>query len=233
MTALFSRRRNLLRAAGFSLGLTVPVAVLAYVVRAGVGPVLSFDHALISAGTDFARDTPGLRSALLAWQEAFNARWVNLAAALVCLWVWRRRGMTSRALWAFLTILVAWNLGLVVKFVVQRARPVVEEALTHAPGYSFPSGHTTNIAATGLTVILLVWPLLGPKGRVVAPVLVGLAVLLTAVDRVLIGAHYPSDTVAGILLGVAMAGGSYLGYIGWRPPLLTHNETPAPHRAAR
>lgn len=217
MSVLFSRRRNLLRAAGFALALTVPVGALAYVIRAEAGPIVAFDHALISAGTELARTTPGLRRALLVWQEAFNARWVNLVAALICLWVWRRRGMASRALWAFLTIIVAWNLGLLVKFVVQRTRPVVEEALTHAPGYSFPSGHTTNITATGLTVLLLLWPLLGRRARVVASVVVAVAVVLTAADRVLIGAHYPSDTVAGVLLGAAMAGGSYLGYIGWRP----------------
>jgi STE24 endopeptidase len=42
-------------------------------------------------------------------------------------------------------------------------------------------------------------------------------ILLTAADRVFLGVHYPSDVVAGILLGTAMAGASAIGYLGWSP----------------
>ena len=59
--------------------------------------------------------------------------------------------------------------------------------------------------------------MLGRRGRVVVPVVGGTVTLLTAADRVLLGVHYPSDVVAGILLGTAMAGASYLGYQGWSP----------------
>ena len=31
----------------------------------------------------------------------------------------------------------------------------------------------------------------------------------------MLGVHYPSDVVAGIALGTALAGASYLGYSGW------------------
>lgn len=191
--------------------------VLASLVRAESGAVLRLDHVMIDLGTDVARENPALLQALLLWQAASQARWMNLAAALVCLWVWRRRGLATRALWAFVTIIVSWNLGLAVKHLVQRARPVVDEALTHAPGYSFPSGHATNAAATGLTVLLLVWPLLRRRGRIAAAGVVTTIVLVTGVDRVLIGAHYPSDVLAGYALGVAMAGGSYLAYSRWSP----------------
>ena len=34
------------------------------------------------------------------------------------------------------------------------------------------------------------------------------AVLLTGVDRVMLGVHYPSDVVAGVVLGCAAAGGT-------------------------
>jgi undecaprenyl-diphosphatase len=192
--------------------------VLAYLVRAEAGPVVSLDEAAIVAGTEIVRGRPSLQQALLAWQEAFQARWVNLVCALVCLWAWRRRGLTSRATWAFVTLMVTWALNLGVKFLVQRTRPVVEEALTHAPGYSFPSGHAMNTAAAGATMAVLLWPLLGGRGRAALLVVVTLAVAITGADRVLLGAHYPSDVVAGIALGAAMVVGSYVGYVGWRPP---------------
>src|SRR4051794_3286804 len=112
MRPLPPRRRALLRAAAFGLAFTVPVAVLAYVVRAQVEDVLRLDQRAIRAATDYTRDHPELRHALVVWQELFQARWVNLAATLVCVWVWRRHGLTTRALWAFLTIMAAWALQL-------------------------------------------------------------------------------------------------------------------------
>lgn len=214
--------RAAVSAAAVGIAVAVPVLVLAYLVRSQDERVMALDEALVVVGTEAARGSPALRQGLLVWQEGFQARWVNLAAVLVCLWAWRARGLASRALWAAVTIVVAWGLGLAVKLAVQRARPVVDEALTDPPGYSFPSGHTTNIAATGLTVTLLLWPVLGPRARIAVPAGVAVVVLATAVDRVMLGAHYPSDVIAGIALGLSMAVGSYVGYRRWNggaPPV--------------
>lgn len=209
---LGSRLRWLLRAAGFGLALAVPVAVLAYLVRSEFTPLVTMDARAVGAATDAVRERPALYRGLLVWQELSNARLVNVAVSLVCLWVWRRRGLTGRALWAFGTLMAAWGLGLAVKFLVQRARPVVEDALARPPGYSFPSGHATNIMAAGLILVLLLWPLLGAGGRAVLTTAVGTVVVITGLDRVALGAHYPSDVVAGFALGASMAGASYLGY---------------------
>ena len=201
----------------FAVGLTIPVAVLAYLVRAQASPVVDLDHTSVTAGTAVTRAEPALHSALLAWQLALQARWVNLAVTVLCLWVWRRHGLRTRATWAFVTLMVAWGLNLVVKEAVQRARPVVADSVVHAPGFSFPSGHAMNTAVAGFVVTALLWPLLGRRGR--AGVLAGVSavVVITGVDRVMLGAHYPSDVVAGVLLGGATAGGSLLGYLGWNP----------------
>ncbi|MGY4644682.1 phosphatase PAP2 family protein [Cellulomonas sp. URHB0016] len=214
-----SRKRALLRATAFGLGVSIPVFVLAYLVRAEAPGLTGFDEKAIVAATTFTREHPGFFRALVVWQEVFQARWVNLAGALLCVWVWRRHGLATRALWAFCTLMVAWVLQLGAKALVQRARPVVDDALEHAPGSSFPSGHATNTAAATLTLTLLVWPLLGRRGRVVVPVAAGTITLVTALDRVFLGVHYPSDVVAGILFGTAMAGASYIGYQGWSPQL--------------
>jgi membrane-associated phospholipid phosphatase len=215
MRPLPLRRRALLRAAAFGVAFTVPVAVLAYVVRAQVDVVLRLDQRAIVAATDITRAHPELRHLLIVWQEMFQAKWLNLAATALCVWVWRRHGLATRALWAFLTIMAAWAIQLGAKGLVQRARPVVQHAVEHAPGSSFPSGHAMNTAAVAVTLTLLVWPLLGPRGRVVVPVVAGTCVLLTGVDRVMLGVHFPSDVVAGFALGTALAGASYLGYSGW------------------
>ncbi|WP_196250861.1 phosphatase PAP2 family protein [Cellulomonas sp. JZ18] len=46
---------------------------------------------------------------------------------------------------------------------------------------------------------------------------------MTAADRVLLGVHHPSDVVAGLLLGAAVAVGSWSAYrgsarAGWATP---------------
>jgi undecaprenyl-diphosphatase len=220
---------RLLRAAGFAAGFGLPVAALAFVVRTEASPVVALDEAAIRAATDVTRENPALRTALLAWQEAFRGVWVNPVVGLVCLWAWRRHGLRTRAAWAAVTVLVAWGLAQVMKRVVARTRPVVDEAVEHASGFSFPSGHATNTAVAGLTVTLLVWPLLGPRGRVAVPAVASLLVVLTALDRVYLGVHYPSDVVAGVLAGTAMVGASYLGYVGRTPaPATDPDPTPSP-----
>ena len=42
--------------------------------------------------------------------------------------------------------------------------------------------------------------------------------LVTALDRVFLGVHYPSDVTVGIITGVGLVLASYAGYVGWNPP---------------
>ncbi|EYR63603.1 phosphoesterase PA-phosphatase [Actinotalea ferrariae CF5-4] len=221
------RRRRLARATVLVLTAVLPVTALAVVVRSETSGVHRADVEAVRAATRLTSANPDLYRALLVWQEVFQARWVNLAAVVLCAGVVaragsragartpERRGLRGRALWALTTILVIWALANGLKVLVARARPALEDALTRAPGYSFPSGHAMNTAATGVVVVLLLWPLLGRRGRAAAVTLLTVAVVGTATDRVLLGAHYPSDVVAGVVLGAALAGASYLGYHGW------------------
>lgn len=192
----------------------VPVAVLAGLVQAGFPPLHAFDEAVIRAATDYSRQRPVLVTALIAWQEVFLPWHVYLAAAPAVVWTWRR-GLQSRAVWGLATALVGWNLGLDVKLLVQRARPVVQEAVSSAPGYSFPSGHVFNVTMASATVLVMTWPLLLGRSRSLARglvVLAGVVIALTAADRILLGVHYPSDTVAGVLLALALTYSSWIGF---------------------
>jgi undecaprenyl-diphosphatase len=114
----------------------------------------------------------------------------------------------------------------VIKYVAQRQRPLIDAVpvarrLVRQPlTSSFPSGHAASAAAFATGVALES----GRLGAVVAPV--GGAV---AASRVYVGVHYPSDVVAGCVLGVgaALATGQW-----WprRPPLerIVHHQAPAP-----
>jgi undecaprenyl-diphosphatase len=115
-------------------------------------------------------------------------------------------------------MMVAWNLALDLKYVVQRTRPVVIDPVSSAPGYSFPSGHAANSAAAATVIVIMIWPLLKTTAaKVVACSVAGTVVLLTALDRVFLGVHFPSDVTAGVLMGSGLALASYAGYRGWNP----------------
>lgn len=212
-----SRPRRLLKAVGYGLTFAVPVTVLAFVVRQKFLPVIELDEAAIRAATDFTRDHDGFFTALVAWQEMTQPKWPYIIASLVCFLVWRKGTYKTRALWAFVTMMAAWNLQLLLKEVVQRARPIVSDPVSHAPGYSFPSGHAANAAATAAVMVLLLWPMLSRRGRVIAVVLGTLYSVVTALDRVYLGVHFPSDVTAGLVFGLGLAVASYMGYLGWNP----------------
>ncbi|MDQ2781449.1 MAG: phosphatase PAP2 family protein [Actinomycetota bacterium] len=212
------RWRRLLPAVGYAVGAAVPVTALALLARERVDAVINLDNDAILAATDVTRSHPGLLTALLVWQEALQPRWVYLVGTGVAVWIWWRYRLTSRAIWGFVTMMVAWNIALDLKYIVQRTRPVVEQAVSHAPGYSFPSGHAADTAAAATVVSLMVWPLLRTRWqKALVCDLAAAVVVLTALDRVFLGVHFPSDVVAGMLLGSGLALASYAGYRGWRP----------------
>jgi undecaprenyl-diphosphatase len=75
----------------------------------------------------------------------------------------------------------------------------VEAGAMPLDAFSFPSGHALHAVAFTL-VALAYWPWL-------APLLVPFA-LLTGAARVVLGLHYPSDVLAGALIGALVAIGS-------------------------
>ena len=219
--------RRLGRALGYGVAVAVVLFGVGFLVRSKWGPLQTLDDELIAAATSFARPRDGLRSFLVAWQWLTHPIRLYAVGTALCLWVWLAKGLRTRAWWAFGTMMVAWFIGLVAKYAFQRARPVVEDPVSQAPGYSFPSGHALNSAAWATLVVILLWPLLKPLwARVTAVALAVLVVLVTALDRVLLGVHYPSDVTVGVLTGVGLALASYAGYVGWNPPDPTEADDP-------
>jgi undecaprenyl-diphosphatase len=137
-----------------------------------------------------------------------------LVATAIALWAWRSKNLRGRALWAFVTMMVGWGIGGLTKPLTQRARPVVDDSLPHAHGYSFPSGHTLNITLAAGVLVFLLWPILSGTGRRIAVALAIVVPVIVGLDRLFIGAHFPSDILAGHVLGLGIMFASWIGFIG-------------------
>ena len=212
---LRSRGRRLLRAVAATGASVLPAVVLAFAVRQQFDPVITADTAAIRASTDFSR-THGLTPALVALQQVTQPGVVYAACTVAVLRLGRRRQLRGRAWWAFVTMMSGWAIGGVSKLLVHRVRPVVDDPLSHSPGYSFPSGHALNIAVAGSAMVVLVWPLLSRTGRWAAVSVVVVSGLAVGLDRILLGVHFPSDVIAGWLLGLGITVASWLGFNGTR-----------------
>jgi undecaprenyl-diphosphatase len=128
---------------------------------------------------------------------SFGAIWLLLAIAISASsrrrrWLWVQVGVA---------ILVAEGVSGGLKLLLRRARPAAAESdplpLVDLPlTFSFPSGHAT-VSFACATVLTFAIP------RLVVP-LYALAALI-AFSRVYVGVHYPSDVLAGAVLGILLA----------------------------
>lgn len=88
-----------------------------------------------------------------------------------------------------------------VKQLVQRPRPTAWR-LVKIGGYSYPSGHSTTTTVLIGSLLVIAFDLL--KNRRLKQGLFGLGaviILLMMVSRIVVGVHYPSDTIGGLILG--------------------------------
>jgi membrane-associated phospholipid phosphatase len=108
--------------------------------------------------------------------------------------------LIARRPWAALVIIVvsAVSAGLVqvLKALFGRARP--EDILLDLHSGAFPSGHAANAATLATLIALLL-------GRWWIAIAGAVYVVLMALSRTYLGAHWLSDTVGGALLGASVA----------------------------
>ena len=179
---------------------------LALLIVAGLG---LYGLATLMSSEDLAlvREAAGDRTPFLT-VLAHGASWLGRSAVLVPAAVViavaaARLHRPLRWLAPLAGILGAIVIQNAVKAIVARPRPPVHR-LESVSSTSFPSGHATE--ATAFFLVLAVVLVRGSHALSVRLLLPGAALVIiaaVALSRVYLGVHYPTDVVAGMLLGGA------------------------------
>ncbi|WP_353940202.1 phosphatase PAP2 family protein [Streptomyces sp. HUAS MG91] len=160
-----------------------------------------FDDSLYTDVAHLTEHTPSpLNTFMVVWTD-----WGLGLFAILMIWAWLRARTAGRpqlpGLAVPLIVVVAFLVNDVVKSLFHEVRPC--QALSVVPlqpcpavgDWSFPSNHVA-IAAAATAALWLV-------DRKMAAIALP-AMLLIAVSRVWVGAHYPHDVLAGLLVGAVV-----------------------------
>lgn len=166
----------------------------------------SVDGSVYSDVVRLAQHSPGwLDDTVSAWSTYGLAVFAVLAA--LGWWRARHTGATAAviALAVPVVVVLAYGVDAVLKLAVREDRPcqslhVRTLEACPAPGdWSFPSNHAA-IAAAAAVALVFVSRRLGAVAVVAA--------LAMGVSRVWVGAHYPHDVLAGLVVGALVAFGA-------------------------
>lgn len=142
--------------------------------------------------------------------------WVfHVIVAVVAAGLWWR-GSRRLAAWAVVTMAIGAAVGYVAKRVVERARPALDDPVASAHGFSFPSGHAVNSMLGAGVLLLVALSLVRGRRRVLAWITAVTVVVITGLDRILLGVHYVSDVVAGWSVALAVIAATATAFEVWR-----------------
>ena len=115
-------------------------------------------------------------------------------------------GLYRNGLFIFVASGGGWVLNWLLKLLFNRTRPDVVPHLREVMSSSFPSGHALTSAAVYLTLGTLLMRI--AEGRLAKYYCIAIAMCVTVLvgcSRVFLGVHYPTDVLAGWLIGMSWA----------------------------
>lgn len=177
------------------------------------------DDTVFTDVTNFARDTHWLNTAMVD----YSSYGMILFAALIVVGWWRARRADTTMMTATLAVpvaaIAAFLVNDVVKSFVAEPRPCYRlsdafllETCPPASDYGFPSNHTAAAAAMAAALFLVDRRL----GLAAAA-----ATAIMGFSRVYVGAHYPHDVIAGLLVGTAVGLSTAIAVRKFATPLVT------------
>jgi len=213
-----------------ALGGTYAFAKFASHVRSGA--TQAFDDAVLQWVADHR--SPKLEPIMLEITFLGTGTVVMMIVAVSGMFLW-----LSRHRYSAMLLVVATLGGILLNNLLKagfgRPRPQIFDWGTHVVSTSFPSGHAMSAAVVYGTVAYLAARLQRRHlHRVLTLLCVAILILLIGASRVYLGVHYPSDVIAGIMIGLAWAAFCMATleaiqlYAKRRAPLILQQEQPAP-----
>ena len=148
---------------------------------------------------------------------------LGVGLLVIGLTYWKRRELTP-----FVLVTVIYSLvynG--TNFIIRRPRPSgVPHVVKHLLGYSYPSGHAGFFFWVGALFLLIVARSFTRPLYVLSSLVVIFLVGAAALSRIYVGAHWPSDVVAGLCIAIAWTAFA-LALPGLSGPLGKRKRTPA------
>ncbi|WP_291764946.1 phosphatase PAP2 family protein [Caldivirga sp. UBA161] len=171
--------------------LATGLAYVAITLMVYIKPINRIDSAVASLITGINRPRPLDYTAILLTRYGRFYTWglVDLGLLVLRLWV----PFTELTL----SITLAYIIGGVTRLLVRRRRPYevgYGKPILAASGFSYPSGHAA-VTFSGALVVLMV------LNKAVSLILLTEAILVAA-SRVYLNAHYLTDVIGGVLLGL-------------------------------
>ncbi|AVK62783.1 phospholipid phosphatase [Lactobacillus sp. CBA3606] len=142
-----------------------------------------------------------LQTGLVAYTQLGNSVPVTgITVVIGLLLVWRQQQRATLFFWVNTWGLAAYG-NYFIKQLIQRPRPTAWR-LIEIGGYSYPSGHSTTATVLVGSLLVIAYDQLQHRSLKRGLLVGGCAlILLMMISRIVVGVHYPSDTVGGVLLG--------------------------------
>jgi YegS/Rv2252/BmrU family lipid kinase len=190
-------RSRTLAWAGLCAGLFLLLAFLVHLQRA---PLNGLDD-LGRTSEHWARGSARLVSVLRGIETAFATIGMTIWTTLLAVPLLVRKHRRA-AIFTVVVMISASLLTTAVKLQYGRARPTWQDPIGRLLSKSFPSGHASSSAAlAGVLIVLATMFIRKSSLRRAVYAAAVLMALLVGLDRVLLGRHYPTDVIAGWLLG--------------------------------
>jgi undecaprenyl-diphosphatase len=146
-----------------------------------------------------------------------------IVIAVVTVLVARRHAWS--AIYVAATASAGGLLNSALKELVGRARPIVEHPITTVGSMSFPSGHAMSSTVIYGALLIVVLPVIPKRWQPAAVAATATLVLAIGASRVVLGVHFPSDVVAGHVVGLAVLLG-FTHLLSARRPVTISGEHP-------
>ncbi|MCM2392340.1 phosphatase PAP2 family protein [Streptomyces albipurpureus] len=178
-------------------------AVLLVLVALSWSPLISFDRWTANGLHRWAVDEPGLVHVNRVFSDWVWDPWTMRALiAVVFCWLWWKRERLL-AVWIAVTAATGTFFQQGLKAALDRDRPTWPDPVDSANYASFPSGHAMTATVTcGLLLWLLRTHGAGATVYRWSLVVAAVSVVGVGLTRLFLGVHWPSDVLAGWLMGL-------------------------------